>query len=154
MSDHCPLVLKIGGWDWGPKLSRFKNYWLENHKCKKVVEDSWNGQYARGWMGFVLKDKLKAIKEDLKVWNREEYGSMNNCISRLKKDIEDLDLRGEVNPLNGEEVGIRKEKFNLLWSLLKAKDSLMFQRSRVKWIKEGDSNTTFFHNCMKIGGMR
>jgi hypothetical protein len=26
--DHCPLVLKNGGWDWGPRLFRFNNFWL------------------------------------------------------------------------------------------------------------------------------
>ena len=24
VSDHCPLLLKTGGWDWGLKLFRFK----------------------------------------------------------------------------------------------------------------------------------
>jgi len=23
--DHCPLVLKFGGWNWGPKPLRFTN---------------------------------------------------------------------------------------------------------------------------------
>jgi len=29
VSDHCPLVLKVRGWDWGPKPFRFNNYCLE-----------------------------------------------------------------------------------------------------------------------------
>ena len=28
----------------------------------------------RGWGGFVLKEKLKAIKARLKVWNKEQFG--------------------------------------------------------------------------------
>ena len=30
VSDHCPLILKEGGWDWGPRPFRFNNFWLEN----------------------------------------------------------------------------------------------------------------------------
>ncbi|KAK2454400.1 hypothetical protein QL285_001964 [Trifolium repens] len=32
--------------------------------------------------------------------------------------------------------------------LLKNIDALIFQRSRSKWLKEGDSNVRFFHNCI------
>ena len=28
VSDHCSLVLRNGGWDWGPKPFRFNNFWL------------------------------------------------------------------------------------------------------------------------------
>lgn len=28
-------------------------------------------------------------------------------------------------------------------------DSLTYQRSRVRWFKEGDANTSFFHACVK-----
>jgi len=40
VSDHCPLILKYGEWDWGPKLFRFNNFWLENSKFKGVVEEA------------------------------------------------------------------------------------------------------------------
>jgi len=149
VSDHCPLVLKVEGWVWGPKLFRFNNYWLENRKINEVVEDSWNSHNLRGWMGFVLKEKLKVLKGRLRDWNKEEYGRMDTRITTLMEDIEELDVKGEATQLNEEDVRIRKEKFITLWSLLKAKDSLLFQRSRVKWLKEGDANTSFFHNNVK-----
>jgi len=58
ISDHCPLVLKIDGWDWGPRPFRFNNFWLENNKFKGVVEGIWRSCNSSGWMSFVLKEKL------------------------------------------------------------------------------------------------
>jgi len=55
VSDHCPLVLKNGGWDWGPKPFCFNNFWLQNRNFKGVVEEGWRNQTVGGWMSFVLK---------------------------------------------------------------------------------------------------
>jgi endonuclease/exonuclease/phosphatase family metal-dependent hydrolase len=30
VSDHCPLILKRNGFDWGPKPFRFNNVWLDH----------------------------------------------------------------------------------------------------------------------------
>ena len=62
VSDHCPLILKEGGWDWGPKPFRFNNHWLENGSFRGVVEGCWREQRVEGWMGYVLKEKLKGLK--------------------------------------------------------------------------------------------
>ncbi|MCI14632.1 transposon TX1 putative protein, partial [Trifolium medium] len=43
----------------------------------------------------------------------------------------------------------RKESFDALWKLFKSKEALMYQRSRSKWLNEGDANTKFFHNSVK-----
>jgi hypothetical protein len=46
---------------------------LENRNFKGVVEESWRCFEGRGWMGFLLKEKLKYLKGRLKDWNKEEY---------------------------------------------------------------------------------
>jgi exonuclease III len=57
VSDHCPLVLKNGGWSWGPTPFRFNNFWLNHSEFKGVVEEAWRNQSISGWMSFVLKEK-------------------------------------------------------------------------------------------------
>jgi hypothetical protein len=56
------------------KPFHFNNCWLENRNFKGVVEESWRCFAGKGWMGFLLKEKLKYLKGRLKDWNKEEYG--------------------------------------------------------------------------------
>jgi hypothetical protein len=65
-------------------------------------------------------------------------------------DILALDLKSEAVGLEDTEVLARKKLFDDLWRLLYNIDALNFQRSRSRWLKEGESNLQFFHNCIKI----
>ena len=150
VSDHCPLVLKNGGWDWRPKPFRFNNFWLQNHKFKGVVEEALRGHDVSGWMSYVLKENLKGLKATIKEWNKEEYGGTEDRVERLVEDIRGLDELGEERRLSEEEVVSRKSKFEELWKLLKAKDALIVQRSKSKWLKEGDTNSKYFLNSVKL----
>jgi exonuclease III len=150
VSDHCPIILKYSHEDWGPRPFRFNNFWLENSKLVEIVESFWTSNNVEGWMGFALKEKLKGQKIILKAWHKEEYGGMEARIVDVVEDIKDLDVRGELVGLSTQEVEGRKEKFATLWRLLRSKEALMFQRSRSKWLKEGDANTKFFHNSVKM----
>ncbi|MCH79401.1 cysteine-rich receptor-like protein kinase [Trifolium medium] len=87
VSDHCPLVLKNSNNDWGPKPFRFNNHWLTLKNFKKIVEDGWKEQEVTGWMGFVLKEKLRGLKVKLKEWNKVEYGNLEGRVKKLVEDI-------------------------------------------------------------------
>lgn len=114
VSDHCPLVLKSGGWDWGPKPFRFNNFWIENRKFKGVVDEAWRSNNVCGWMSFVLKEKLNGLKVKIKEWNKEEYGGMEDRVEALVEEIRGLDEKGEEGALEEREVGIKKLKFEEL----------------------------------------
>ena len=90
VSDHCPLVLKNGGWSWGPTPFRFNNFWLNRSKFKGVVEEAWRNQNISGWMSFVLKEKLKGLKVKIKEWNKVEYEGMEERVESLVEVIKSL----------------------------------------------------------------
>jgi len=129
---------------------QFNNFWLDNRNFKGVVEEAWRTMPINGWMGFVLKEKLKRLKLVIKEWHKGEYGDMEANIEKMVEDIWELDVRGEVVELNGEEVQRRKSLFGDLWRILKAKDANMVQRARSRWLKNGDANSKYFHKCVKL----
>jgi hypothetical protein len=42
---------------------------------------------VNGWMSYVLKEKLKGFKGCFKVWNKEEYGGLENRVLWLVDEI-------------------------------------------------------------------
>jgi hypothetical protein len=134
--------------NWGPRPFRFNNYWLDNKDFYGIVENYWRGCNITGWMTFVLKEKLKGLKAIVKAWHRETYGKGEEKIEKIILEISVLDLKCETTGLSAVDDGRRKSLFDEMWHLMKSKEAVLVQRSRARWLREGDTNTSYFHACI------
>jgi hypothetical protein len=66
-------------------------------------------------MGYILKNRLKGLKEVIKGWNAEVYGRSMERKKSLVDQILALDLKSELTGLSGEEVVVRRSLFDELW---------------------------------------
>ncbi|GLT38047.1 hypothetical protein SLA2020_238060 [Shorea laevis] len=149
VSDHCPIMLKNERIDWGPKLFRFFDVWLEQSGCKEMISHVWRSTMIKGWKGFVLKEKLKRTKQALKEWSGSSMVDVDCKINEAEREITAIDKRGEDAKLSTEDSEKRRNSFLDLWSNLKIKERMWQQKSRKMWLTEGDANTRFFHRCVK-----
>ena len=76
ISNHCPLLLEAGGFCGGCYAFKFENMWLKAEGFVERVQQWWNGYCFVGSPSFILAQNVKALKGDLKKWNREEFGDL------------------------------------------------------------------------------
>lgn len=93
-----------------------------------------------------MKEKLKLLKGDLKVWNKSVFGKLEELVEEKKDGIMQLNHIDEAFGLEDEEI-VRRNQLTVefirsaIW-----RDKLLAQKAKVKWISEGDVNSKFFHN--------
>uniref|UniRef100_A0A2N9FWW1 Reverse transcriptase domain-containing protein n=1 Tax=Fagus sylvatica TaxID=28930 RepID=A0A2N9FWW1_FAGSY len=75
-SDHFPIILECGNVQWGRRSFRFENMWLTADDFLDKVKNWWASYRFSGTPSFVLAQKLKALKYDLKKWNVTDFGDI------------------------------------------------------------------------------
>lgn len=143
--DHCAIILKTKEEDWCPKPFRFINAWTTHPKFREVVENLWKADGIIGWGSFVFKEKLKRLKMELKIWNSQHFGSIDQKISALRDELKVLDLRDNAVRLTEAELIARYEVLAKLLRQFINRISLLTQKAKFRWLKDGDVNIKLFH---------
>ena len=110
--------------NWGPKPFRFNNCWLEHDGFKSFIVEEWKKIQITGRKAYVIKEKLKIIRESLKKWNKEVFGWLDLNIENIVADMNELD-RGIEEGCNLNVVVKKKEANALFWQQLMMKESLL-----------------------------
>jgi hypothetical protein len=148
ISDHCPIWLLVSNENWGPKPFKVINGWFDHPDFYSFVENCWNGFDVRRRKAFILKEKFRRLKECLRKWNKEVFGYLDLNIEKTVKELNELEGRmGGDNSIF--DPVLRNDLNRDFWNQLHLKENLLKQKSRKKWVQEGDSNSKYFHESIK-----
>jgi len=145
LSDHYPLTLGSKKMVRGKVPFKFENMWLKAEGITDLIKKWWEEVEVTGFASFVLASKLKVVKEELKIWNREVFGDVRLKKFSLLGSINALDAKEESVGLSSEDVDRRRREREELGRVLQLEEISWRQKSRALWLKEGDRNTRFFH---------
>ena len=148
-SDHSPMKVQLGIELHHRKTPfKFFDFWSQSPHFLTIVADAWKTHFW-GSPPYRFCQKLKEVKRSLKELNSLHYSNLHQRAAQAKvrlHQIQELLRLSLGDPLLKEQ---ESQVLNDFIDLSRAEESFFRQKSRISWLVEGDSNTSFFHNRVK-----
>ena len=147
-SDHSPCVIDF---EVVPEIrkSSFKYFsFLSTHpRYLGDLQAAWSESILTGSKMFSLKQRLKAAKKACREINRVGFDNIQQRAKEAMlslKSVQERLMTAPTDSLFREEFVARKK-----WKFFEAAQNVFFiRKSRVRWLKDGDANTTFYYNSV------
>ncbi|KAK8948580.1 hypothetical protein KSP39_PZI006116 [Platanthera zijinensis] len=146
-SDHCPILLQLGSLNSNrrSRLFRFEDVGLSYPMCSKLVKRNWN-RADLGSTAEVLKRKCPVLFGRF-FWTKNKLKDLGALKSQLETEVGDLQVwEGSATGISEDENRTLISKAKELATTLGRLEYWWKQRAKARWIKEGDTNTTYFHS--------
>ncbi|XP_059292492.1 uncharacterized protein LOC132045941 [Lycium ferocissimum] len=147
-SDHAPLhVVCDSQEEVVVKPFKFLNFWSQHPKFLELVQDNWCLDFAANPFT-EFQANMKKMKLALAKWSNDTYGNIFLQISTIDYGIKVKELQFELNPSMLHRTDLPKAQAELN-SYLHLEEEYWKQKSGMRWFKDGDRNTKFFHSYVK-----
>ncbi|KAJ9542512.1 LOW QUALITY PROTEIN: hypothetical protein OSB04_029018 [Centaurea solstitialis] len=148
ISDHALGILCIDvGLRKKSKGFKFDNFMADEEDFIKIVANAW-GKPVFGSFMHKLLVRLKSLKQPLRCL-RNRFGDVSKRVTFLKTELDAVQLACDLDPSNNDLLEDLAHLFLAYERALIDENSYFRQRAKITWLKEGDTNTKFFHNAVK-----
>ncbi|XP_042477770.1 uncharacterized protein LOC122059150 [Macadamia integrifolia] len=149
-SDHAPLMACSVS-SIKPKNCPFRlnSFWMDHHQFLDLIKEVWHNNFS-GSSPFILAQKLKALKLVIKSWSREAFPNLDQEVITSKAKLENIQRSIEEDGLTEQLFDQEVDAKTKYWKAMENQEKLWLQKSRVRWLKEGDRCSRFFHVMTRI----
>ncbi|XP_022031427.1 uncharacterized protein LOC110932398 [Helianthus annuus] len=148
LSDHSPLILSLVDTNFGPKPFRCFDSWLDRPGCVEIITSVLTGNNMEGPSDLNLNNKLKMLRNRLKVWYKACKCNEEEEEKRLRKERDEIERLMEQKDLEESKLWVWSECKKSLEEIELFRSRDIRKKSRVKWAALGDENTGFFHSTV------
>lgn len=149
-SDHSPGIISLDqNVSKGKKSFLFFDMWCKHDNFKNEVQEAWNQSHS-GTPMYIVVQKLKETKKRLKKFNFQHFSNIEERAQTAKNLLQEAKMKLQAAPTDQTLIQREIELAGQYKNLKEAYDSYIFQRAKVQWLKEGDTNSKFFHRSIKL----
>ncbi|XP_075648752.1 uncharacterized protein LOC142619511 [Castanea sativa] len=138
-SDHCPVLLETC-----PsraisltRLFRFQEFWLSDTSFPNVVFKAWKTNGG-------LAESIDSFSKEATLWNKNHFGNIYYKKTRILAILYGIQKALPLN-LSASLLNFENQLQQELDFVLDQERDLWLLKSRVNWMIQGDSNTSFYH---------
>ncbi|XP_078169882.1 uncharacterized protein LOC144564174 [Carex rostrata] len=143
-SDHCPILYKASTNFRKSSVFRVENFWLQSEQFRDFVRSKWT-EMPTAENPTQLHRKIVTMQREITAWTRHKIGNIKRQLTVCRDYFEWVDEVQEVRVVTDLEKLIKAVLKKRYTELSKLEEKMWRQCAKIRWEKEGDKNSKFFH---------
>jgi hypothetical protein len=144
-SDHAPLHISLSAALRPKKRFKFELFWTKLEGFEDAIKEAWRCDEEIVDPFRRLDALFRNSAEYLQAWGQRKAGNIKLQIAIANTIILCFDIAQESRHLSPEELWLRRTLKLSVLGLASLERTIARQRSRVRWLQDGDANSKFFH---------